>query len=321
MWQIGTDQGLLTKPVRLNSIVSLRESAPTWWSTSRSCAAERRLAQRARCRPASLARPRRLSTVMQFRVGTQRHHAGPDDDPRVTLPGEPVDLPASGFAATRNVTLEEVLDADGDPCGSEINGKRSRGPVGPRDEAPKAGTTEEWRFVNLSADTHPMHLHLTRFQVVDRWAFDVARYTADARRPRRGGQAEPDPMSSQVQPEALVEAWRRPGGARVEGHRAGEPRSVHAHPSEVRPAARRQRPPAVRLPLPHPRARGQRHDAAVRRAAVGVQAQHTTRAAPWGGPRHVETEWSPDPRYSPRRTVVSRRQYAAVPDLTRPAVE
>jgi FtsP/CotA-like multicopper oxidase with cupredoxin domain len=35
-------------------------------------------------------------------------------------------------------------------------------------EEPASGTVEEWEFYNYTADTHPMHVHLTRFQVVDR---------------------------------------------------------------------------------------------------------------------------------------------------------
>ncbi len=31
----------------------------------------------------------------------------------------------------------------------------------------KAGSTEVWRFVNLTGDTHPMHIHLCGFEVVD----------------------------------------------------------------------------------------------------------------------------------------------------------
>jgi spore coat protein A len=32
----------------------------------------------------------------------------------------------------------------------------------------KYGTTEKWRFINLTADTHPMHMHLVQFQGVSR---------------------------------------------------------------------------------------------------------------------------------------------------------
>ena len=39
-------------------------------------------------------------------------------------------------------------------------------------EFPELGTTEVWRFVNRSGVTHPMHMHLVAFQVLDRQAFE-----------------------------------------------------------------------------------------------------------------------------------------------------
>ena len=37
---------------------------------------------------------------------------------------------------------------------------------------------EDWVFVNLTADTHPMHTHLVTHQVVGRTPFNVAGYVA-----------------------------------------------------------------------------------------------------------------------------------------------
>jgi spore coat protein A len=39
-------------------------------------------------------------------------------------------------------------------------------------EYPELGTTEVWSFINRSGITHPMHMHLVLFQVLDRQAFD-----------------------------------------------------------------------------------------------------------------------------------------------------
>ena len=46
----------------------------------------------------------------------------------------------------------------------------------PITEDPKAGTTEIWTFANATGDVHPMHVHLVRFQVLNRQAFDVQAY-------------------------------------------------------------------------------------------------------------------------------------------------
>ena len=45
-------------------------------------------------------------------------------------------------------------------------------------ELPNEGETEIWEIVNLTADAHPIHLHLVQFQLMNRQAFDVAKYTA-----------------------------------------------------------------------------------------------------------------------------------------------
>jgi FtsP/CotA-like multicopper oxidase with cupredoxin domain len=45
-------------------------------------------------------------------------------------------------------------------------------------EVPQEGQLELWEFINLTADAHPMHTHLTQFQILNRQAFDVAKYTA-----------------------------------------------------------------------------------------------------------------------------------------------
>lgn len=46
----------------------------------------------------------------------------------------------------------------------------------PITEDPKAGTTEIWSFANTTGDVHPMHIHLVKFQVLNRQAFDVKQY-------------------------------------------------------------------------------------------------------------------------------------------------
>jgi FtsP/CotA-like multicopper oxidase with cupredoxin domain len=45
-------------------------------------------------------------------------------------------------------------------------------------ELPVEGETELWEIINLTADAHPMHTHLTQVQIVNRQAFDVPKYLA-----------------------------------------------------------------------------------------------------------------------------------------------
>jgi spore coat protein A len=37
-------------------------------------------------------------------------------------------------------------------------------------------STEIWSFINLTDDSHPIHLHMVRFQLLDRRSFDLATY-------------------------------------------------------------------------------------------------------------------------------------------------
>jgi len=47
----------------------------------------------------------------------------------------------------------------------------------PATETPRAGSTEIWQIVNLTADTHPIHFHLVNVQVLGRQPFNVKAYT------------------------------------------------------------------------------------------------------------------------------------------------
>jgi spore coat protein A len=51
----------------------------------------------------------------------------------------------------------------------------------PVSEDPKAGSMEIWSFANATEDAHPVHIHLVRFQVINRQPFDVATYKRTGR--------------------------------------------------------------------------------------------------------------------------------------------
>lgn len=55
-----------------------------------------------------------------------------------------------------------------------LDGQRFTSPVS---ECPLVGSTELWEFVNLTADAHPIHVHLVQFQLVNRQFFDVDSYS------------------------------------------------------------------------------------------------------------------------------------------------
>jgi FtsP/CotA-like multicopper oxidase with cupredoxin domain len=45
-------------------------------------------------------------------------------------------------------------------------------------EGPQVGSTEVWEIINLTADAHPIHLHLVQFQLLNRQPFQAGKYTA-----------------------------------------------------------------------------------------------------------------------------------------------
>lgn len=110
--------------------------------------------------------------LMRFAVGQGQVR----DDSRV--PDVLRDLPRvteASASKSRELTLDEYSDCVATPMLMLLNGKRWHDPV---TESVKLGATESWKLVNLTEDTHPIHLHLVRFQILDRRPFDVDEYVA-----------------------------------------------------------------------------------------------------------------------------------------------
>jgi len=108
--------------------------------------------------------------ILQFRVRTATP-GRPAIIPTALRPASP--LPESSAVLTRTIALEEADDKIQNPMVMLLNRKRWHEPIS---ERPRLNTTEIWEFVNLTEDTHPMHLHLVRFQVLDRRVLDVFQY-------------------------------------------------------------------------------------------------------------------------------------------------
>jgi len=81
--------------------------------------------------------------------------------------------PESAAIRTRRLTLDEIMDPVQQSMGMLLNRTRWSAPV---TETPTLDTTEIWELVNLTEDTHPIHLHLVRFQLLERRPFDVFLY-------------------------------------------------------------------------------------------------------------------------------------------------
>jgi len=115
--------------------------------------------------------------LMKININT----AVPANDPDRTVRPTNLKLLASPrLTATpglppRDVVLKENTDEFDNPIEVLLNGYHF---MDPTTDFVKAGTTETWRWINLTVDAHPMHMHLVQFQVVNRQAFDVDAYTA-----------------------------------------------------------------------------------------------------------------------------------------------
>jgi spore coat protein A len=157
--QIGTDQGLLPAPVQVNQLtIAPGERADL-------------VVDFAEHRGARILLKNLGSTLMQFRASEERV---PDPS---ALPQtlRPVAMIAEADAIrTRQLSLQELDNLVSEPMIHLLDGKRWHDPVS---EKPVLGATEIWEFVNPTDDTHPIHLHLVRFQILDRRAIDVPAYT------------------------------------------------------------------------------------------------------------------------------------------------
>jgi spore coat protein A len=104
--------------------------------------------------------------LMQFKVS-----AAKVSDATV-LPATLRSLPRiaeSSSVLTRRLTLDETQNMVAESMGMLLNKTPWHMPI---TERPKLGSTEIWEFVNLTDDTHPIHLHLVKFQILDRRRFD-----------------------------------------------------------------------------------------------------------------------------------------------------
>jgi spore coat protein A, manganese oxidase len=170
LWQIGAEGGMWDTPVPVQQLVlAPAERADVLVDFNKFPGARLVMKNHNPKKPVSTPAPS-LEQVMQIRVGTAVGQPGPRTIPS-SLPGRKAELPNP--TRTRYITLNEI-DVDEPTWFLNLNGVHfDEGPV---TETPQVGTVEDWVYVNLTADTHPMHTHLVTFQVIGRTPFDAAAY-------------------------------------------------------------------------------------------------------------------------------------------------
>ncbi|WP_284331407.1 multicopper oxidase family protein [Dyella flagellata] len=185
--QIGSDQGLLAAPVSLrNLFIAPGERADIVIDFAALAGQQLELVNDA-------------LPIMQFRVGSGRAKDAS------MLPAVLRDVPRmSESAATkqRMLTLDSYQDCVAEPMLMLLGGKRWHEPV---TEKPVLGSTEIWNLVNLTDDTHPIHLHLVKFQILDRRPFDTGAWM-DAQAVRYTGAAQA-PSAGEAGWKDVVQAW------------------------------------------------------------------------------------------------------------------
>ena len=171
-FQVGTDSGLLPTPLRLHYLViSPGERFDIVIDFS-----EHRGANLALVNDAPAPYPRGgevvAREVMLFRV--TKNLAGKDNSalPDMLMPITPLN-PEEAVRERFLPITEMERPSDGYTVMGMLGEKHWSDPV---TETPKAGSLEIWSFLNTTGDIHPIHIHLVKFQVLNRQAFDANSY-------------------------------------------------------------------------------------------------------------------------------------------------
>ncbi len=171
--QIGTDGGFLSEPVNLDSLlIAPGERADILVDFSDITPGTKIILHNNANTPFPDGESPDANTVgqiMQFTVPLDS--APPIKPPKLPcrLNNIPALIPNS---PSRTLTLNEVMGPNG-PEMILLDGQKWEAPIS---EFPRVGSTEEWVIVNLTMDTHPIHLHLIQFQIVNRQEFRKDEY-------------------------------------------------------------------------------------------------------------------------------------------------
>lgn len=166
--QIGTDGGYLKAPAQLTSkTISPGERLDIIVDFSNIPAGEKIILQNL---ADSESAP--TSQIMQFTVVSETGFTT-QPLPQNLNPTLLADYPTLPTPDRKRIlTLTDVAGRNGVAM-MLLDGQKWDAPV---TEIPKLGVTEEWLIVNPTMDTHPIHLHLVQFQVVERQTFNIPLY-------------------------------------------------------------------------------------------------------------------------------------------------
>ncbi|MHA7240886.1 multicopper oxidase family protein [Arthrobacter sp. TMS1-12-1] len=166
-----------------------------------------------------------LPRIMQFTVTGAPGWTAPLPARLRTAPITPLATPARPVTALRTMTLVENLNALGSPLMALLNNRTFEADGATTTVG--AGSLEQWELVNTTVDAHPIHLHFTQFQVLNRQKVDSAGYLAANYGP------QPLAPNTGAFPPAPVAAFLRGGAQAPPANERGWKDTVVAMPGEV----------------------------------------------------------------------------------------
>lgn len=178
--QIGTDQGLLAGPVPLRKMLLGPGERADLVVDFSSHAGEQIVLQND------------AFVVMQFRVGASAH-IPINAKVAAVLPVKLrtiLKTPESEAVKIRPLSINEYHDLAGNSMLMLLNASYWKMPI---TEKPELNSTEIWSFINTTDDSHPIHLHLVRFQILDRRRFQIFAYRTAGEVKFTGAAILPDP--------------------------------------------------------------------------------------------------------------------------------
>ncbi|MCR8644623.1 multicopper oxidase [Paenibacillus sp. N1-5-1-14] len=190
-YQIGTDGGLLEKPVKLKQLlIAPAERADIIIDFSKFKGKSIIMTNNAEAPyPMGVStnlNPATTGRIMQFRVNQPLKCPDKSQIPaRLSFIPK---LTRANVAKVRQLSLDETVDQYGRLL-LLLNNQHWDMPV---TEKPVLGTKEIWNLVNTTTDTHPIHLHLVHFQILQFRPFDVEYYTRTKKIRFTGPPTKPD---------------------------------------------------------------------------------------------------------------------------------
>lgn len=165
-WLIGTDGGLLDAPQELNAVLLAPGERADILVDFSEVALGQSLFLQSNTFTGTDTQGKQSFNILKFIVN--RQEADPFVLPASLLPVE--HIPVSSAVATRSFNIGHMMHHGG---GAEAVMHPLDGKIfdaDRRDEVVIAGSTEIWEFDNTTGtETHPMHLHATQFQVIERF--------------------------------------------------------------------------------------------------------------------------------------------------------